>query len=194
MEIHDITDEVKSVSFEKPRKLNEINLPKVSAGLYLMVFKNSKDLNVRDRNYSANKNNLGKIVIPKKSTVVKYGKFENGLAKRMLGYYDHLHYEDNDPISAFKDVLVMAKFFSLDYMIGIKPAWRPSRIYEGFWNQSLENYLLANNLLFGNQNSRSEYRHLNPSIENLTNIFSDDFLFDTYSAIKNSFSSLSTID
>jgi hypothetical protein len=181
MKIVDATDQVLDVDFDNSKERKNSPLSLIKSGLYVLVFKNSNDLNILDRNKSKSTNEVGKIVVPATSLVVKFGKFEDGLVTRLHGYHKHMHYRDESgPVSSapvFKNVVKSIKYLSLNVISKNKTDWNQARIYEQYWNTSLHNYLNKNDFLSGYQNIRSEYRVLNQRALNHENqIFDDSFL------------------
>ncbi len=142
-------------------KKDDSNNPK--NGLYVMVFKNQRDVAIHDRNakkVNGIKVNLsGKVVVPPESYSIKFGKFEGHFHTRMRGYAEHMHYADltdkaYPPI--FCEVLHSALMLPL---INCSPEYiNPAAMFENFWNSSISHYLKEEQLLLEKQNIKSEYR------------------------------------
>ncbi len=157
MSIIDITQEIKNADFGGLRgRDSEFN--KIKCGLYLMVFKNTKDIEIRDKNKNLQTGMIGKVVAPPRVSVTKFGKFEGGLLNRMLGYYKHFHYGGVPSNLIFQDVLEKLFCLDLSELHRKSPAFNPARLYESYWNQSIHHWLTQEGFLLESQNMRSEYR------------------------------------
>jgi len=157
--LKNFTQEIKQKSYLSANTKHSSTLKEIKNGLYCLVFINSSTSPIRDKN----KKNiphpfLGKIVIPPKSTSIKFGKFENGFFNRMKQYNKHFHYECDPRREIFSDVLFSAYALNLDETQGSNSNIIASRIYEQYWNQLIHKFLIENGLLSPSQNIRSEYR------------------------------------
>jgi hypothetical protein len=154
-----VKEELLRLNFNSKEDLRKSGLNSISVGLYVMIFDNRVNEDVRDKNPSRNVRDefLGKVVIPKDTITVKSGKFEKNFLHRMKGYYEHLHHSSNPEFSVYQNILKLCYCLDLTTMVR-KNYFNPAAVYEQYWNRSIFNYLSENNLLASSQNNRSEYR------------------------------------
>ena len=138
---------------------------KSGSGLYVFVFVNSTNSDIHDRNRSGlSKESFrqsGRVVVPARSCVIKFGKYESYFHTRLKSYARHMHYSsqvDRMNGDVFRLCLEHAIVFDLDGVGVLDRSINASRVFEQLWNNSLSFYLKENGLLVGAQNQRSEYR------------------------------------
>jgi hypothetical protein len=148
----DFTEEIKSIDWSKNK--NEVTnqfsqeLNEITNGLYLLIFENKTNLDIRDNS---------KVVCPANSLSIKPGKFENG-AFRYKSYYEETHI-DGTNINNFNQCLIHAQIFDLGDDL-IIPRISNTRYFENLWKESIFHYSESNGFFLEFQNKRSEYRFL----------------------------------
>jgi len=158
----DITNVVTDIA---SKNLN-LPLPLINSnnGLYIFLFVNNSKKDIHDKNIKRESREAGitsgKIVVPHNSTVIKFGKYENGFNSRLSSYLDHMHFAgdaDNKELALSK-CLKSCFLFDLDLFPKLSYSLSHSRVLEKAWNGAIDFYLSQNNLLSGKQMWRSEYR------------------------------------
>lgn len=187
MHLTEISEALKNINFHNKPSLLSSDPHNIKTGLYLMLLENSTDTEIRDKNKNKSTGEIGKIVVPKFSKVIKFGKFENGLINRMKGYSNHLHYATNRNDTVFPNILRSFYCLDLTSIAEKTPSFNAAAIFEEYWNKSIENYYSKNNLLQKSQNIRSEYRILNcMEIINTRDFIDEKYLLSIKKSIENS--------
>lgn len=130
------------------------DLNTVKEGLYIMIYQNSKDEDVLDRNRKP------KPIILKNSYSLKSGKFEGGLEGRLKDYHRHLHRKSDPKRSVFQECL-MNLFVVETSDILDEEGLITSRVFEQYWNSKIKQTLKERDYLDElNTNNRSEWVQL----------------------------------
>lgn len=166
----DITNQVKSTDWSNSKIIAPLVNPK--QGLYLLSFKNDSNHSIHDRNFKkGSPNKDGKVIVPRRSTTVKFGKFQNSLKNRLIDYHKHMHFPSNQILGSG----IFSRFVERVYVLSIPTVDAASdkiigsHIFENLWNSAIDLYLTNGLLLEGVQNYRSEYRNT----KNLNNYYTD---------------------
>lgn len=129
-------------------------------GLYVFVFKNESDLDVVDYPRTADRR---KVIIRARGVSIKPGKFEGGLSVRLREYNEHLHRRRSESDHEW----VLAECFNAGHLLDLSGAvdavGAPARIFEQYWIEAVERFLVTHELRARGQKERSEWRHVVPS-------------------------------
>lgn len=109
----------------------------ISDGLYVALYENNGE-DVRDNN----KGGDGKVVIPARSRMLKYGKFEKGVVERYQEQLDHLRRGPADAPEKYIYGDLVKLVLVLDLTSLKVGPWSPARVFEPFWNGSIEHWLI----------------------------------------------------
>jgi len=161
--LFDLTDDLARINFDNKKSWETSSLIDIKNGLYLMLFVNSSDHEVRDKNINKKTGAIGKTIVQSNSMSIKYGKFEAGFIPRMQGYSQHLHRLPDLNLKIFPQIVQKCYCLDLTPMIRLAPRFNPAAIYESLWNRCLHLYFKDQGILLEDQNMRSEYRFLKSS-------------------------------
>lgn len=164
LKVKDITEELTQFDWSRTDSSSFKNNPK--CGLYLLVFQNDFECSIHDRNVRKDSiTRSGKVMIPARATTVKVGKFEKTLAKRMLDYNKHMHFQStsNDVMpNLLSQCLQKAYVYPILCQSEFEEKVNGAQVYEKLWINAIDAYLKRNMLLTTEQNYRSEYRNTHP--------------------------------
>ena len=99
MPIYDFTNEFKSPNVDWSRGgrkfLNQFNdhIQQTTRGVYILFAANDSDVDIVDRNKHQKPG--GRVNVPARGMVVKFGKYESGIALRERTNYQHWHRRPN---------------------------------------------------------------------------------------------------
>ena len=157
--IHDLTAEFLAPgidwSLRNPRRDAQFKeaTRAIREGLYVAVFRNRANKPVWDNNTTP------KIVIPKRSAMLKYGKFEDGVLKRYREMFSHLRRKKNGPVEWIQNELTQ-----LILVLDLTPLrlanGSVASVMEPYWNAEFEAWLRKRKLLKPDQKARVESRAL----------------------------------
>ena len=117
-------------------------------GVYAHLDTNRSRLPVHD------KNGPGKIIIFASTTALKFGKFESGLAGRMLQNYDHFH---RRPVRGPHQNGVFPEVLTCLYVVDLGDRPKGSiRSIETGWNRSIRAELRRRDLVHPDHRGRAE--------------------------------------
>ncbi len=125
-------------------------------GLYVVTF-----VNDGEAVFDNNRGGEGREVIPARSKMLKYGKFERGMVRRYQEQLEHLRRKKGKTVTKYVYGELVRSIFVLD-LTPLAPGLpcSPARVFEPFWNQSIQAWLEKNDLADRNASKRSESRAL----------------------------------
>lgn len=163
MAMIDVTAELRAAHIDWTRRgqaLRSQFSPRVQAmkwGLYAELFDNSS---ASDPIWDRNKSKKAPIIFAN-TVALKYGKFECGLAERNRENWWHLHRRPPNSapqIRIFPGVLLLALVFDMTAVDLGGP--NPARVFESYWNECIECFLVRRRFLHPNQKGSCETRNL----------------------------------
>lgn len=146
----------------------------VREGLYVFVFFNGMDQDVRDYPKNASRQ---KIVVHRRGMSIKPGTFAEGFITRVRDYDQHLH---RAPTGGGEPEWALAESFREGFLLDLTSTARSigvsAGVFEAYWIEAVNAYLKAASLLADPpivQLERSEWRHL--KLEGWTTEIRDEF-------------------
>ena len=153
--LHTFRPQADNSSWEALREDVTRRLPTMRDGLYVMVFANDDDLEVRDNNKGREK-----TVIHAHGASLKPGKFEAGLVTRLTNYSGHLHRLQRNGSMDMVFASCLRRLLVLD-LSGVDLGVSAARVFERYWVHGAGSFLRDKRLV-GDlpQIERSEWRYL----------------------------------
>jgi hypothetical protein len=159
--LHDLKEKFLSVAcdWSSPIRKCELQFPEsvreIRDGLYVATYTNRSEHSVWDNN------DPPRELIKPKSSMLKYGKFENGVVGRYKETFHHLRRRlPNDQL----ELQLQRELLQLVLVLDLTPLRLRScscaDVFEPFWNGGIESWLQERDLLVLPQNNRVESRQL----------------------------------